>query len=389
MAFVWVRLTVYFVAYLTSRSEVPFELEVSADDYCAVRSISNPEKSILMEDYKFSESSNGGPISSVEYSVSTTQQSFFNTPSSVSDLVSNYQSALKMQDDPLNENSSHSNSQNNCQQNSDNANEDQISASQTKDEGISMVNLGNGVQTDTPEQREVSGITNNQLPAYSASEPSLNVINSITSSNLWASNVDDSMIHNFNVPSANGALTFQNFSPSENTLYDPSLGNHISGLTSSQMQSQRRTITTQNYPHNLTRNMPQSNPQQNMYMANKMYNNSWNTSQNTWGPSVQNQNNINSLSAWNRGRSTPNLNPMQNLSNRKISPSFAQQQSMLMAQSQKFRRSTSYPGKNVFSQGNSYDITNVDDSADLILPYQVCFEISRFLGANIYIRYLP
>jgi hypothetical protein len=254
-----VRLTVCILAYLTFRSEVPLELEVSADGYCAVRSSNNPEKSILMEDFKFNESSNVGLISSVDYSVSTSsQQSYFNTPSSVSDLVSNYQTVLNMQDDPLSENSSHSNSQSSCHQSSENGNDDQVSVSQTKDEGISMVNLGNGVQTDSPEQREVSGITNNQLPAYSASEPSLNVINSISSSTLWANNVDDSMIHNFNVPSAaNGTLAFQNFSPSDNSpLYDPSLSNHLSGLTSSQIQQpqqQRRTMnTTQNYPHNLT-----------------------------------------------------------------------------------------------------------------------------------------
>lgn len=363
------RLTVCFVVYLTSRSEVLFELKVSADVYCAVRSVNNLEKSILMEDYKFNENSNVGSISSVEYSVSTSsQQSFFNTPSSVSELVSNYQAALTMQDDPLNENSSH-NTQNSCQPNSENVNEDLVNSSQTKDDGISMVNLGNGVQTDTPEQREVSGITNNQLPAYSASEPSLNVINSINSSNLWANNVDDNILHNFNLSSSNGALTFQNFSPSENTLYDPNLSNHISGITSPQIQSQRRSVSTQNYQHTITRNLNQTNPQQNVYLTNKIYNNSWNTSQNTWGPSVQNQNNINSLSAWNRGRSTPNLNPMQNVSSRKINPSFSQQQNMLMAQ--KFRRSTSYPGKHVFSQGNAYDINHVDDSTDLILPYQV------------------
>ncbi|KAK7578109.1 hypothetical protein V9T40_010314 [Parthenolecanium corni] len=307
-----------------------------------------------MEDFKFSDSSNVGPISSVDFSVSTSsQQSFFNTPSSVSDLVSNYQTALTMQDDPLNENSSHSNTQNSCQQSTENGNDDQVNVSQTKDDGISMVNLGNGVQTDSPEQRDVSGIANNQLPAYSASEPSLNVINSISSSNLWASNVDDNILHNFNVSSTNGGLTFQNFSPSENTLYEPNLGNHISGLTSSQIQSQqRRTVNSQNYPHNIQRNLSQTNPQQNVYLANKMYNHSWNQSQ-----------------TWNRGRSTPNLNPMQNLSNRKPNPSFSQQQ-QTMLMNQKYRRSTSFPGKNVFSQGNAYDINHVDDSSDLILPYQ-------------------
>lgn len=335
-----------------------YSVLVSADVYRAVRRIGDPEK-ILMEDYKFSDSSNVGPISSVDFSVSSSQQSYFNT-SNVSDLVSNYQSALTMQDDPLNENSTTS-------QSSENGNDD---SSQSKEDGISMVNLGNG--TDSPEQS--SGLANNQLPAYSASEPSLNVINSISSSNLWASNVDDNMLHNFNVSSTNGGpLTFQNFSPTENPLYEPNLANHISGLTSSQIQSQRRTVNSQNYAHNISRNLSQQN-QQNVYLANKMYNNSWNTSQSTWAPSMQNQNNVNSLSAWNRGRSTPNLNPIQNLSNRKLSPSFSQQQNMLMAQ--KFRRSTSYPGKNVFNQGNAYD--HVDDSSDLIMPYQVTL-ISTFI----------
>lgn len=75
---------------------------------------------------------------------------------------------------------------------------------------------------------------------------------------------------------------------------------------------------------------------------------------------------------WNRGRSVPNLNPMQGgLVNRKPSPTGFGQPTNMLISPVKFRRSTSYPGKGMFAgQPPTFEITNMDDARDL-LPYQV------------------
>lgn len=75
---------------------------------------------------------------------------------------------------------------------------------------------------------------------------------------------------------------------------------------------------------------------------------------------------------WNRGRSVPNLNPMQgSIVNRKPSPTGFGQPTNMLISPVKFRRSTSYPGKGMFgAQPPTFEITNMDDARDL-LPYQV------------------
>lgn len=75
---------------------------------------------------------------------------------------------------------------------------------------------------------------------------------------------------------------------------------------------------------------------------------------------------------WNRGRSVPNLNPMQGgMVNRKPSPTGFGQPANMLISPVKFRRSTSYPGKGMFTaQPPTFEITNMDDTRDL-LPYQV------------------
>lgn len=79
---------------------------------------------------------------------------------------------------------------------------------------------------------------------------------------------------------------------------------------------------------------------------------------------------------WNRGRSVPNLNPMQgNIVNRKPSPTGFGQPTNMLISPVKFRRSTSYPGKGMFgAQPPTFEITNMDDARDL-LPYQVACRV--------------
>lgn len=161
------------------------------------------------------------------------------------------------------------------------------------------------------------------------------------------------------VPNVNGAggasgMSFQNFpSPTQQQLF----GNN---LNQNQVNQGRRAITaSHNFPHNVGRQQSISN-----HPLYKGYG-SWANppSNQNWGPG--------NSSLWNRGRSVPNLNPLQQigagLAGRKPSPTFNQQQVISPV---KFRRSISHPGKGPFSQPPTFEITNMDESREL-LPYQV------------------
>lgn len=325
-----------------------------------------------MGDYKFNVSSSVGSVSSVEYPVSTSSNSlYYTTPSSVPDSVQSLQHSSSIQDDLLIEKSSLKaqlttqisdiNGDHNLKSKEDDGNLNQ------SDKQIDQIQLGPVVTAPL------------QLPTgYNVTDPSLNVINSSNPStgSLWSSApIDEALIQSLNVgPAVNGTLAFQNFPPTApNALYNTSLGPQMTGLPQTQVQppQQRRAITaSHNFPHNLSRHIQQQNHPQNMYMANKGYS-SWSSPQhNTWSQSPQNQTNMTGLSPWNRGRSVPNLNPLQQMANRKPSPTFNHQHSGMVI-SPKFRRSTSYPGKGLFPQPPTFEITNTDENREMLLPYQV------------------
>uniref|UniRef100_A0A1B6L4N0 RRM domain-containing protein n=1 Tax=Graphocephala atropunctata TaxID=36148 RepID=A0A1B6L4N0_9HEMI len=325
-----------------------------------------------MGDYKFSVNASVGSVSSVEFPVSTASNSslYFTTPSSVSDSVPSLQHSSSMQDDLLIEKSSGK-----VQLSSQNSDLNGDHSLKSKDEDGSL-----GVQADKHNDQSQLGTVVSaplQLPTgYNVSEPSLNVINSSNPStaSLWSSGpIDDALMQSLNVgPTVNGTLAFQNFPPTNpNALYNTSLGPQMSGLPQTQVQppQQRRAITaSHNFPHNLSRHIQQQNHPQNMYMANKGYT-SWSSpQQNTWSQGPQNQANMTGLSPWNRGRSVPNLNPLQQMANRKPSPTFNHHSGMVI--SPKFRRSTSYPGKGLFPQPPTFEITNMDENREMLLPYQ-------------------
>nr|CAD7572678.1 unnamed protein product [Timema californicum] len=335
-----------------------------------------------MGDFKFSVNSSVGSVSSVDYPTSSASSSslFFTTPTSVPDTISSHQQHIAMQDELLLE----KNSVKSQQQLSPNSNINGEQTVKTKDEETSAGNMGNGVQTDKQnEQGQIGPSVSTSLQlgtGYNVSEPSLNVINSNNTStaSLWSSGpMEDGLLHSLNVPAVNGTLAFQNFPPANpNPLYNTSLGPQIAGLPQSQGQPpQRRAITaTHNFPHNMSRHVQQNHPQ-NLFMANKGYT-SWSSpQQNTWSPGPQNQANMQGMSPWNRGRSVPNLNPMQtmgtmgNLGNRKPSPTFNHQHSGMVISPIKFRRSTSYPGKGLFPQPPTFEITNMDENREVLLPY--------------------
>ncbi|KAJ8875459.1 hypothetical protein PR048_023354 [Dryococelus australis] len=336
-----------------------------------------------MGDFKFSVNSSAGSVSSVEFSTSSTSNTslFFTSPTAVPDTISSHQHTA-MQDELLLEKAT-AKSQQQLSPNSDANSEQNV---KTKDEETSVGNIGNGVQVDKQidqGQLGVSVTASLQLgTGFSVSEPSLNVINASNTStaSLWSSGpIEDGLLHSLNVPAVNGTLAFQNFPPTNtNPLYNTSLGPQISGLPQSPGQPpQRRAITaSHNFTHNISRHVQQNHPQ-NLFMANKGYT-SWSSpQQSTWSPGPQNQANMQGMSPWNRGRSVPNLNPLQtmgtigNLGNRKPSPTFNHQHSGMVISPIKFRRSTSYPGKGLFPQPPTFEITNMDENREVLLPYPV------------------
>uniref|UniRef100_V5G5I5 Putative RNA-binding protein n=1 Tax=Anoplophora glabripennis TaxID=217634 RepID=V5G5I5_ANOGL len=167
---------------------------------------------------------------------------------------------------------------------------------------------------------------------------------------LWSTAIEDGYVPN--LASVNGGMGFQNFpSPTQQQLF----GNN---LNQNQVNQGRRAITaSHNFPHNMGRQQSMS--------SHPLYKNysSWaNPPGQNWAPG--------NSSVWNRGRSVPNLTPLQqmgvSLAGRKPSPTFNQQQVISPV---KFRRSTSYPGKGPFPQPPTFEITNMDEAREL-LPYQ-------------------
>ncbi|KAJ8950274.1 hypothetical protein NQ318_021129 [Aromia moschata] len=167
---------------------------------------------------------------------------------------------------------------------------------------------------------------------------------------LWSTAIEDGYVPN--LASVNGGMGFQNFpSPAQQQLF----GNN---LNQNQVNQGRRAITaSHNFPHNMGRQQSMSS-----HPLYKGYGSWANPPSQNWSPG--------NSSVWNRGRSVPNLTPLQQmgvgLAGRKPSPTFNQQQVISPV---KFRRSTSYPGKGPFPQPPTFEITNMDEAREL-LPYQ-------------------
>lgn len=223
--------------------------------------------------------------------------------------------------------------------------------------------IGNGLVDKLNEQVPQSNIVPNSKSAggvalagaFHVSEASCNVLSGSNSSSatLWSNascGMEDGYLQHNMQPNVNGGLTFQNF-----VSFNNSVGQ------GSQVSSRRAITASHNFPHSMGRQQgPPSHPLYKGY-------NAWANpqQQGTWSSGA--------TAPWNRGRSVPNLNPMQQIGglvNRKPSPTFSHHQSNMVISPVKFRRSTSYPGKGIFAQPPTFEITNMDENRDL-LPYQV------------------
>nr|CAH7761487.1 unnamed protein product [Callosobruchus chinensis] len=200
-----------------------------------------------------------------------------------------------------------------------------------------------------------TGVTGSPAQAGAAAVPSLPPLfhpaePSTPAGALWSTAIEDGYVPN--LAAVNGTMGFQNFpSPTQQQLF----GNNIN---QNQVNQGRRAITaSHNFPHNMGRQQSMTNHP--MY---KGYGSWTNPPGQNWTPG--------NSSVWNRGRSVPNLTPLQQmgvgLAGRKPSPTFNQQQVISPI---KFRRSTSYPGKGPFPQPPTFEITNMDEAREL-LPYQ-------------------
>lgn len=341
-----------------------------------------------MGDFKFSVNNSVGPISAVEFQPNTKNSIFCTTPTVTDTVQSSKHSA--MQDDLLIEKPAVKAQQQispNPEVNGDKSTktkEDDHGSGKVSNNNISL----NGKQNDPLNTASTVSSSSLQISqGYNASESNINVVNtsSVSQASVWPSgSVEDGMLQNLAAHgvTVNGTLAFQNFQP--NNLYNH-LGNQITGITQNQGQSaqQRRPITGQhNFPPNIGRQI-QNHPPPNLFLTNKGYGAPWSSPQQNpaWG-TPQNQSNVPGA-PWNRGRSVPNINPalqnmnnFGNMGNRKPSPTFNQQHQMVQISPIKFRRSTSYPGKTIFPQHPTFEITGMDDNRDNLL-YQVSAEIKK------------
>ncbi|XP_057667911.1 cytoplasmic polyadenylation element-binding protein 2 isoform X2 [Diorhabda carinulata] len=207
---------------------------------------------------------------------------------------------------------------------------------------------------------DLSDKLNDQVSRNSKTVPSLQPLfhpaeASTPAGALWSTAIEDGYAPNF--ANVNGGMGFQNFSSS--TQQQQLFGGN--NMNQNHVNQGRRAITaSHNFPHNMARQQSLSN-----HPLYKGYG-SWANP-----PPGQNWSPGNS-SVWNRGRSVPNLPPLQQIgvglggAGRKPSPTFNQQQVISPV---KFRRSTSYPGKGPFPQPPTFEITNMDEAREL-LPYQ-------------------
>lgn len=310
-----------------------------------------------MGEFSLSGNTNIG-LSAVDISVNTSKNNntnsiFYTTPTSTSatdTVLQAQQGRPAMQDDELVDKTVVSSS-----------NGDEVGGSgstitdKSSKECDSSTSTSNDLSDKLNEQVVHTAKTVSSLPPlFHSNEPS-----NPTGGALWSNAIEDTYMPN--MANVNGSLGFQNYSNQQ----------QLFGNNSNQNQGGRRAITaSHNFPHNMGR-------QQSGHPLYKGYG-SWANPGQSWSGSS---------SGWNRGRSVPNLTPLQQMgvANRKPSPTFNHQQVISPV---KFRRSTSYPGKGPFPQPPTFEITNMDETREL-LPYQVISGTFEYCTVTLVIATLP
>lgn len=269
----------------------------------------------------------------VNNSINNPNQLFYTTPTSASETtVLQAQSRTAMQDELVDK----------ASVSGTNTDEVVNIVNEQSQDSDSNLNTTSDLSDKLNEQVAHSTKAASGMPIFHPSEPST------PSGALWSTAIEDSFVPN--IANVNGGLGFQNFpSPNQSQLFNNSVG---------QNQGRRAITASHNFPHNMGR-------QQSSHPLYKTGYGSWANPGQNWSAGS---------SIWNRGRSVPNLTPLQQMgvAGRKPSPTFNHQQVMSPV---KFRRSTSYPGKGPFPQPPTFEITNMDETREL-LPYQVICDSS-------------
>ena len=188
------------------------------------------------------------------------------------------------------------------------------------------------------DSNSINSVTSS-LQQLGLSEPSTTIMTSLASApSFWSTaTADDTFIQGFQA--LNGQVTFQNFPPAPNALFNSNLAPQLNLNVPQQQAPQRRAITAQ---HNFQQQR-QHAQQSNLFLNNTKTYPTWSSApqQSSWS-AQQNQTN---LSPWGniqqQRRSVPNLNPI-SAPVKKNNPHHHQS---VMISPSKFRRSTSYPGQ--------------------------------------------
>ncbi|XP_074642587.1 cytoplasmic polyadenylation element-binding protein 3-like isoform X2 [Tubulanus polymorphus] len=212
-----------------------------------------------------------------------------------------------------------------------------------------------------PDDRKIDAVTSPLQLGLSA-EPNNTMLNSIAAPSFWSTaTADDTFIQGF--PAAMNGVTFQNFPPTHNALFNANMaGPQIGAVNAPQQQAPQRRAITGQHTAGFPPNMPQRQQQSNLfYNSSKTYP-TWSSAPQqsaTWtGPQSQ------QMSPWGsmqqQRRSVPNMNP--------IGAQLQQQKknmgpSSVVISPSKFRRSTSFPGQmqQTAIGTKPFDLTAADD----------------------------
>lgn len=304
-----------------------------------------------MGDYNFGVASAVSALSPVEFQHNSSSTSLFFNDS----LSHNMQDDLLLEKSPAKQNQQLSP---NSEHNGDH-NLSDFTVRKLKDEDLNCVH--------GQEKKHDSINVTSPLQLGYASEAN----GAITSApNFWSNaTADDAFIQG--IPALNGSLTFQNFSPAPNSLFNAGIGPgpQIS-IPQQQQAPQRRAITA-------THNFPQQRhqlQQPNLFLPTntKPFSNWSAPQQSTWS-APQTQPPLSPWNSLNPRRTVPNLAPMLSMKKPTGLGQQCQQQPNVISTS-KFRRSTSMPTKTFphpMGINPAFEIAGMEDNRDVpLLPFQ-------------------
>ena len=220
----------------------------------------------------------------------------------------------------------------------------------------------NGTHEEKKNNNNVDTTVNsvaNSLNQLGLSEPNSSAVISSAPSFWSTATADDTFVQGFQT--LNGAVTFQNFPPAPNPMFNTNLAPQLGLNVPQQQPPQRRAITGQHS------GFPQQRQTSNLFLNNTKSYPTWSSApqQSSWS---QQQNQNPAMNPWanvqQQRRSVPSMQPMQAPTKKLPQPPV--NASMLISPS-KFRRSTSFPGQmqqSAIGTKPSLDFPGLEDLRD-------------------------